>query len=144
MRHGQAGGGEDPPLTAFGRKEIEKMALFCKKRPLEITRICHSGKKRALQTAEIMADALGVPLSEKSGLKPNEAVLAFSNTLENEIPGLLLVSHLPFLTRLASRLVLGEEREDFLALETGSLLLLTQEMGTWKLAGLLSPALLSP
>ncbi|MDF2956449.1 MAG: Phosphohistidine phosphatase SixA [Candidatus Alkanophagales archaeon MCA70_species_1] len=62
-QHGEArSGAEDParPLTDKGKEDAKKVANYVSKF-VRVERILHSGKLRAVQTAEIMADALKPP-----------------------------------------------------------------------------------
>jgi len=64
VQHGEAKREEeDParPLTDKGKSEVEKIASFIAKTGIHIERILHSGKLRALQTAEILASHLKPP-----------------------------------------------------------------------------------
>jgi phosphohistidine phosphatase len=71
-------------------------------------RIIHSGKKRALQTAEIFVKALEpeAGVTKGAGLAPLDDVTQFASTLNNE-EDIMVVGHLPFLERLLSCLVAG-------------------------------------
>ncbi len=77
VRHGEAmSAEEDPgrPLSDRGRREVERVARAVSGRCPSLERIAHSGKLRAQQTAEIMAEHLkpcdGV--SSLPGLAPND------------------------------------------------------------------------
>jgi phosphohistidine phosphatase len=72
----------------------------------------HSGKLRARQTAEILAEGLGVARTEeRAGLNPNDPVAPVAAWLsDGPHESLAVVGHLPFLERLASLLVAADER----------------------------------
>jgi hypothetical protein len=59
---------EDPqrPLTARGRDEVQRVAAFAARVGLEVNQVRHSGKRRAEETASILAEHLS----------PAEGVLA--------------------------------------------------------------------
>lgn len=75
MRHGQSEfnvvygatrtdpGIEDPCLTDDGRVQVAKAADVLRDNGASVTRIVTSPYTRALQTAHILADALGVPIA---------------------------------------------------------------------------------
>jgi phosphohistidine phosphatase len=100
---------EDPerPLTDEGRRLVEHVAAFLAPLRLRIERIEHSGKQRARQTAELLAQALHPPagISEVTGLAPNDDVGMMMARLAGETANLMLVGHLPHLSRLVSRLL---------------------------------------
>ena len=58
VRHGDAVGADvNPtrPLSEEGREEVLKVAHHLKKNRIEVDHIWHSGKVRAIETAEIIA-----------------------------------------------------------------------------------------
>lgn len=63
---------EDPsrPLTDRGRKESIKVASYAARIGVRIEKIIHSGKLRALQTAEIMTEHLNPPGGDREGRGP--------------------------------------------------------------------------
>ncbi|MGH8554307.1 MAG: histidine phosphatase family protein [Gammaproteobacteria bacterium] len=62
----------DRPLTDTGRRDIERLAKFLNAAKVRVSRIIHSGKTRAQQTAEILAKDSGrnVSIDAMSGLTP--------------------------------------------------------------------------
>ncbi|MBW1842412.1 MAG: phosphohistidine phosphatase SixA, partial [Deltaproteobacteria bacterium] len=98
----------DQGLSQEGISEVERIADVAKGYGIGVSRIEHSGKIRARKTAEIYAAALEPEggVHERSGLKPLDDVVAFSDTVESE-DNLMLVGHLPFMSRLTSYLITG-------------------------------------
>jgi len=98
----------DRSLTEEGISAVERIASVAAGYNIHVSLIRHSGKKRARQTAEIMARYLlsDVPIEETPGLNPNDDVKAFAGLLD---PGRdeMIVGHLPFLERLVSYLITG-------------------------------------
>ena len=114
VQHGAAKSeAEDPHrgLTDEGRREVERMAHILAPLRLGIDRIEHSEKLRARQTAEILAACLrpAEGTHQIAGLAPNDDVEPVCIRLQQESENLMLVGHLPHLSRLASRL-LGLDR----------------------------------
>jgi phosphohistidine phosphatase len=110
VQHGAAKSeSEDParPLTAEGRRTVERMAEFLSARGVRIDRVEHSDKLRARQTAEILAARLhpAEGPSQVPGLAPNDDVEPTRTRLMEESGSLMLVGHLPHLGRLVSRLL---------------------------------------
>jgi phosphohistidine phosphatase len=95
-------------LSDTGRAEVKRIAAVAAGYAVKITRIAHSGKKRASQTAAIFAAAFDLKdkVVERSGLKPLDDVVRLSAELRSQ-DGLMLVGHLPFMEKLTSHLVTG-------------------------------------
>jgi phosphohistidine phosphatase len=115
VQHGKALSTEQDPargLSVEGREEVERMAQAAKSGRLELHRIVHSEKLRARQTAEIFAAALQPPdgLRETPGIAPKDPVEAFAARLVPHEEW-LVVSHLPFLERLAAYLICGDPEQ---------------------------------
>ena len=116
MQHGVAATEEvDParPLTDAGRMAVEEVAARARSLGVRAGVCVHSGKLRARQTAAILAAALGAALEERPDLGPSDPVGPAAEWLLAEAAttggALAVVGHLPFLDRLASLLVVGDE-----------------------------------
>ena len=111
VQHGKSLPAEIDPdkgLSEAGVAEVKHIAGVAKRYGIPVQCIRHSGKKRARQTAEIFASALG-PVSdvqEISGLNPMDDVADFASTLEGR-DNHMLVGHLPFMERLTAYLITG-------------------------------------
>jgi phosphohistidine phosphatase len=101
------------PLTEKGRKKLKKIACNLEKLDLELDLIFTSPVLRALQTAELVADTLGIKpnrVNESENLAP----LGFADKLVEEInahedpENILIVGHEPFLSQLISVLLTGD------------------------------------
>jgi len=95
-------------LTPEGVADVERIAKVAANYGVRVSRIQHSGKKRALQTAEIYAAALrpAKGVEPGSGLNPLDDVTQLAAQLDSS-ENLMLVGHLPFMERLASYLITG-------------------------------------
>ncbi len=118
MQHGVAEPEDvDParPLTPEGRAAVERVAACARVAGVRADRCLHSGKVRAEQTARILAAALGAGTVEAhAGLNPSDPVAPFADHLREEARrapdgAIAVVGHLPFLDRLASLLVAGDD-----------------------------------
>jgi len=115
VQHGEAKHeAEDPErsLTPTGEDETRKLSLAGKRLNIRPSKIYHSGKLRALQTAKILGEGLDIPLSlviGVEGLNPNDEVKPWAKRISEETEDLMLVGHLPFLEKLASHLLCGDE-----------------------------------
>ena len=112
-------------------------------RGVAVDRIRHSGKLRAEQTATIFAEKLrprqGV--SVQSVLGPNDDVRPMAKTLATESGSLMLVGHLPFLSRLAGFLLTGEGERQLLEFRYGGLIGLVRERDKWAIRCVIPPDL---
>lgn len=110
VRHGEAKPEAEDlrrPLSLRGREEVHEVARAAAQRGVQIFRILHSGKLRARQTAEILAEHLHPPggVEESSGLSPDDDPVWARTELQAAPHGLILVGHLPHLARLAALLL---------------------------------------
>jgi len=109
VQHGKSLPKEKDPdqgLSKEGLAETQAMANLAAENNLQVMRIVHSGKKRALQTAEIFVKALEpeAGLLKVGGLAPLDDVSVFAATLNNE-ENIMVVGHLPFMEKLVAFLV---------------------------------------
>ena len=109
VQHGKSlPASEDPEkrLSADGKLDTERIAEVAKGYSVKVSRIVHSGKKRARETAEIFALALSPEngLAATSGINPLDDVHTFADHLDLN-GNIMMVGHLPFLNRLIGLLV---------------------------------------
>lgn len=147
VQHGEARREEDDPtrpLTERGREEVDRVARSVARLGLEGLAIRHSGKLRARQTAEILAQRLpgSRDLAALAGLSPQDDPAPLAAVLEREERPLLLVGHLPHLSRLASLLLLGDPARGVVAFRPAGVVHLTRETEGWRLRWILTPELL--
>ena len=147
VQHGKAVSEEvDPqrPLTEEGRREVEKAAAFVKKLDLSVDYLWHSGKKRAEQTAEILAKVVKVRKGSGAheGLSPNDDVGAIEEELAAS-GDVLIVGHLPFLSKLTSLLLAGSESAGVVVFRNGGIVCLSlSDEKRWQLEWAVTPELL--
>jgi phosphohistidine phosphatase len=144
MQHGEAKAeSEDPtqPLTEQGRRDVERVAGHASRLRLGIELVEHSGKLRAAQTAEIVASRLEPRprVAERVGLAPNDDPEELARVLLAADEPRLLVGHLPHLTRLASRLVVGDAAREVVAFRMGGLVALWREADLFRVRFVLPP-----
>ncbi len=138
VRHGKAKSGpEDPrrPLSDQGRIEVEKVARTAAAIEIWITEILHSGKLRAKQTAEILAQSLSPRrgVREINGLSPEDDPLVARAELEAAQEPLMLVGHLPHVSRLVSMLVVGDPENEIIEFPPAAMACLSRERRAWEL-----------
>jgi len=148
VQHAKAAAKEVDPqrsLTEEGRRETEKVATFV--RPLNpgIECIWHSGKKRAAQTAELLVEAFAVKAASlaRQGLGPNDAVAPLAEELAAADEEVMIVGHLPFLSKLASLLLTGSESGDTVTFRNGGIVCLQLgEDKRWHICWVVTPDVL--
>jgi len=109
VQHGDAVSKEvDPsrPLSEKGVSDIRNLANFLKGE-FSVPLLLHSGKARAQQSAAILAEALQqrITIEPFSGLSPNDPLETLISWLQGRSEDTLIVGHLPYLSRLVTRLV---------------------------------------
>jgi len=120
---------EDPqrPVSEQGKATMEKVDRLAARLGISPDIIYHSGKLRAKQTAEILAQHLRLSdkVRERPGLAPLDQVAPTADWLDNEAASgtrsLAIVGHLPFLDKLASLLVAGDEDIGVVAFQHGAI-----------------------
>lgn len=148
VQHGEArpkSEDAERPLTAAGEEAVHRAAAFAERIGLEVAEIRHSGKLRARQTAAIFGERLkprfGVVAVE--GLAPKDDVKPVAQALAAETGSVMLVGHLPFLSRLAGRLVAGNAERTVVRFQMGGIACLERdEAGHWAVAWAVTPDLL--
>jgi len=146
VQHGEAKSETEDaerPLTLRGTEDVKKVAEMLRKLQIKLPKIVHSGKLRAKQTAEILAQGLNIslPLVQVSPvLNPNDDVRPWAERIQKEIDDLMLVGHLPFLDKLASTLLCGNENAKLVLFRYGAIVCLEQkEDKGWAVRWVLTP-----
>ena len=131
------------PLTLRGTEDVKRVAGMLRRLQIKQPKIVHSGKLRAKQTADILAQGLNIslPLVQVSPvLKPNDDVRPWAERIQKEIDDLMLVGHLPFLDKLASTLLCGNENAKLVLFRYGAIVCLEQkEDKGWAVRWVLTP-----
>jgi phosphohistidine phosphatase len=138
VRHGEAVSqaiNGQRPLTPVGRREVERLAEAAAAREVEPSKIFHSGLLRAQQTAELLRNNLrGLEeIRELGGLRPDDDPSLAKAELETSTVPLMLVGHLPHLTRLASLLVTGDHERAVVEFAPATMVCLSYEDRLWKI-----------
>lgn len=96
-------------LTPEGVRETELVASYLRNIGISVSEVIHSGKRRALQTAEIFARYFGVSeVRQVDYINPNDDPAILLSRLGEFKDGALIVGHLPHLSRFLSLLILGK------------------------------------
>jgi len=143
VQHGKAvSKNVDPkrPLSEEGAREVKKVAKTMKKHGNTVDSIKHSGKRRALETARIFAQYLEPAdgVSQIDGINPMDSVEPFSKSIADS-GNIMFVGHLPFLEKLVSHLVTGDEEKPVIKFQNGGIVLLEKEDQSWFIKWALFP-----
>ena len=147
VQHGEAKSKtEDPtrPLSDHGAELVRRIAVWSAHAQLSVDQIRHSGKKRAEQTAELFAERLNPAdgVIAISGIAPTDDVQPIANAIDQEEQTIMLVGHLPFLSRFASHLVIGDPDSHLLRFRNAGIVCLSRDEGKWLISWTVVPQLL--
>jgi phosphohistidine phosphatase len=145
VQHGEAvAESVDPnrPLSGPGRETVEQVAAWAARQGVKVDQIRHSGKLRAEQTAAIFAEKLcpheGV--SVQLGLAPNDDVRSLADAVAGQSGSVMLVGHLPFLSRLVSFLLVGDCERPLVQFRNGGIVGLARDGDNWAISCVIPPA----
>lgn len=134
------------PITQKGRSDTERCALLASRGSRVSTAVLyHSGKTRARETAEILAEYL-IPAGgviESPGLLPKDDPAIWMERLLQHSEDCMLVGHLPHLARLASLLLCGDAAKGIVEFKNSCILCMKRsDAAVWSVQWMLIPGLL--
>ncbi len=144
VRHGDAvSEAVDPrrPLSRIGQADVEQLARAAAARNVQVSAILHSGILRAQQTAEILAAHLAsvAEVRPTSGLSPEDDPAIAKAELEAVEQPVMLVGHLPHMSRLKALLIHGDSEREAVGFAPATMVCVAHEDRKWKFAWLLAP-----
>ena len=148
VQHGKAKPKEEDPerhLSEDGFQETQIMAGFVRPLHLHVEVVWHSGKPRAVQTAEIFAAAMKseAGLIHHHGLAPNDPVKPVIKEIKQAQRDLMIVGHMPFLSKLASKMLVGDEEMEVVAFKNSGIVCLDGDSDReWRLVWIITPDLI--
>ncbi|MBE9504869.1 MAG: phosphohistidine phosphatase SixA [Proteobacteria bacterium] len=148
VQHGEAKSKEEDPLRPLsdeGGKLVEKTAKYLGKLKPNINKIIHSGKLRAEQTARSISVELSpkLTISQEDYLSPNDDPNIWADRLKKSETDIMIVGHLPYLSRLTSLLLCGDGKIDLITFKNaGAVCLKREESGEWSLIWILIPEMI--
>ncbi len=149
VQHAKAAPKELDPersLTEEGLRDMQKIARFIKPLNLCVDYLWHSGKKRAVQTAEVLAKVIKVNKTPTvhEGLGPTDDVTALRTELAFAANDIMIVGHLPFLGGLASVLLTDCELTNIVTFKNAGIVCLNcSEADKWQIDWVVTPELLA-
>ena len=128
VQHGKSLSKEQDPrkgLSEEGTAEVRRIAEVAANYGVTVSRIVHSGKQRALQTAQILSEKLSPAEGIRSigGINPLDDAAAFGAELQIK-DNMMVVGHLPFLEKLVAFLVTGKTGPPVFRMQNGGILCL--------------------
>jgi len=127
---------QDPQkgLSELGTVNAKRIAEVAAGYNVPVTRILHSGKKRAHQTAEIFSSFLAPPegVAATEGINPLDDVVPFGDHLESDAD-LMIVGHLPFMERLTAYLITASPEKPVFKFQNAGIVCLDRhpDSGSW-------------
>jgi len=139
---------EDParPLSEQGLEDIDKISDFLKAKEIEVSKIFHSGKLRAKQTAEKLVEAINSSngIIETDGLSPLDDPKIWIKRLEWEENNIMIVGHLPHLSKLSDFFLTGESNHEAIQFKMGGVICIEKNQeGKWSLQWIVTPDIIA-
>ncbi|MFC1563347.1 phosphohistidine phosphatase SixA [candidate division KSB1 bacterium] len=138
VRHGHANEKIVDPerhLSRSGKEEVRNTTFIAaQKYKFEVDMICHSGKARAEETAEILADTINYSgeIEKVTSLHPLDDPGIWAEKIKTYDQNLMLVGHSPYMGKMASLLVTGSENDEIIYFPTAGIACLNQNSdGKW-------------
>lgn len=143
VQHGACFGKDEDPkksLTPEGRQAVAAVAGHLQAAGIKVAQVCHSGKTRARQTAQILADRLaGGRTAEREGMKPLDDVAPFAEGLRDD--DTMYVGHLPHMEKVASCLTVGDETASLVKFTNGGVVCLEKDDSGYRIGWYVTPSL---
>ncbi len=145
VQHAEAKSKEEDPsrcLSEKGIHDIGKTTAFLVKLDIKVSQIFHSGKRRALQTAQVLADYLNIErgISETDGLAPMDDAGIWYKRISDMNEDVILVGHLPHLAKLSSLLLSDDMEKSIVDFKMGGIICLKRaEDGNWSVEWMIIP-----
>ncbi|MEE8132328.1 MAG: phosphohistidine phosphatase SixA [Nitrososphaerales archaeon] len=148
VRHGEARSEDEDPaksLSERGENSISLVSEHLYSLGLKISKIYHSEKLRAKQSAKILYGKMQPKdgMEEVKGLAPTDSVDVAQGIINNSKESIMIVGHLPHLSRLLSQLIVGDQGKMLLRFDPGSVVCVTSNGEGWTIDWSLRSAILS-
>ncbi len=148
VQHGEAKSETEDPRRALsdkGKAEVRLIAHYAASLGIKASEILHSDKLRARETAEILAQFLSPPgmTRETGSLAPLDDPSAAKSVIDQAQAPLMIVGHLPYLSRLTSLLVFGTPQPEIVKFRMGGMVCLSKIDTGWVINWVLTPELLT-
>jgi phosphohistidine phosphatase len=133
------------PLSKQGIEDVNRVARFLATNGIKFDELLHSGKVRAEQTAEIIKSIVceGITPVERDDISHLDDVSSVAGYIISGEKDIMIVGHLPHLSRLTSFLVTGSESGDIAAFKQGGIVCLSQAGDKWAISWMIIPELMA-
>jgi len=145
-QHGEAKRKDEDPqrnLTDKGREETKKIAeYFVRNIDIKVDRIIHSTKLRAKQTAEILSSIIKPTngVIEEANLEPTADPSVWATKLSNLNENIIIVGHLPHLSKLVSLLVVNDSEKEIVRFRYSNMVCLERnDEERWRIMWIIRP-----
>ena len=144
MQHAKAKTKEEDPeqgITDEGRDETITTSGYLKTFNFTVEEIWYSTKKRSRETAEIVtaSNKLKNKLSVKDFLSPMDEVKPAVKILNTFNKNLMIIGHMPFLSKLTSSLITGSENYEPVKFMNSAIVIFIHENNNWKIVSIITP-----
>jgi phosphohistidine phosphatase len=145
VQHAESLSKEEDPTQSLSEKGIEnikKVANYVAELDIKVHQIFHSEKLRAMQTAQILSDFMKTEkgVSETDGLSPMDDPQIWFERLHGMKEDIILVGHLPHLSKFASLLLCGDKEKSIIDFKRGGIVCLKSfEYGNWTVEWMIIP-----
>jgi phosphohistidine phosphatase len=148
VQHGEAKKEEEDPargLTDRGMQDVRTVSAYVMKMKLRVSQIFHSGKTRAMQTAQLFSDYLKPEkgVSEIDNLAPMDDPEVWAKRIAAMGEDIMIVGHLPYMAKLAGLLLCGDKERMFVDFKMGGIVCLKGfDDGRWVVEWMIVPEIL--
>lgn len=149
VQHAKATSKEtDPkrPLSEKGLQEIQKVTTFIKPLNLKVDHLWHSEKTRAIQTANILKEAIKISkfTDSRNDIGPTDDATKIAKELQSATNDIMIVGHLPFLSKLASLLLIGSESADIVSFKNAGIVCINRsDEKPWQIEWIITPEIIA-
>ncbi len=134
-------------LSEIGRNEMRRITDYLAAHDLvQVETIYHSGKLRAEQTAELLAEVIRPTggIKKAKGLAPMDDPGIWAGKVSKISSDIMLVGHLPHISHLASLLLTGGPARQPIHVRNGGILCLNRDPDShWAVEWMITPAILA-
>jgi phosphohistidine phosphatase len=133
---------QDPEkgLSKQGFEDTQRIADVAKSYGIPVSKIFHSDKKRARETALIFNETLDIkePPEQIEGISPLDDVKAFGDKIDLK-SGTMIVGHLPFLEKMVSYIITDNQDLKIYKFQNSGIVCLDHEQENWFIKWTLNP-----
>lgn len=130
-------------LSETGFANIRKTAAFAKRLAVTVEVIYHSDKLRAVQTAKELSGSINsvAGLKQRDEIAPMDNITSLKEEVNKTDKNIMVVGHLPYLSKLTSALLSGDENRDVVTFQNGCIVKLVRSSETreWSLKWMITP-----